>query len=115
MAGSSSCIKEVRQDGSAAVVSLTGEIDLHHTPEVHKTLVAVCDRKPTRLVVDLAEVTYIDSSGIGTLVEVFRRVNGYQGKLVLCGLNERVRGVFEITKLDRFFKICNTQAEALAA
>ena len=114
MAASSSCVKEIRRPDQAVVGALTGEIDLHHTPEVHKALVAVCQEKPARLVINLEDVSYIDSSGIGTLVEVFRRVKGYQGQLSLCGLNERVYSVFEITKLDHFFKIFDSEAEALA-
>ncbi len=115
MADTSDTVKEIRQKGTAMVVALAGEVDLHHTPDVHKALVAACQDKPTRLVVNLGSVTYLDSSGIGTLVEVFRRVNGYGGKLILCGLNDRVHSVFEITKLDRFFKIYATEAEALSA
>ncbi len=115
MAEASGTVKEVRQAGTATVVALAGEVDLHHTPDVHRALVDACQEQPKKLVVNLKSVTYLDSSGIGTLVEVFRRVNGYGGKLVLCGLNERVHSVFEITKLDRFFKICETEAEALSA
>ena len=114
MAGASNYVKDVRQEGTTAVVALAGEIDLHHTPEVHKALIEVCQRKPARLVIDLEAVTHMDSSGIGTLVEVFRRVHAYEGKLGLCGLNERVHNIFEITKLDHFFHIYDTQAEALA-
>jgi len=113
MTNSSNCIKEVRKEGAAIVVTLVGEVDLHCTPEVHKALVAACRSKPARLVINLAEVSYMDSSGVGTLVAVFRRVNAYQGKLALCGLNQRVYSVFEITRLDKFFDIYKTEAEAL--
>lgn len=108
-------IKAVRRNGSAIIVALAGAVDLHHTPEVHKALVAACEQRPQRLIVELTGVSYMDSSGIGTLVDVFRRVNAYKGKLVLCGMNDRVHSVFEITKLDKFFTICATEAEALAA
>lgn len=114
MADQGSCVKEVRKAGAHVVVVLRGAVDLHHAPEVHKALVAACEQRPVRLIVNLAEVSYMDSSGIGTLVEVFRRVNGYKGVLALCGMNERVHGVFEITKLDKFFKIYSTESEALA-
>ncbi len=114
MADVSGAVKEVRRQGDATVVTLVGEVDLHHTPDVHRVLVSACQEKPKTLVVNLASVTYLDSSGIGTLVEVFRRVNGYGGKLALCGLNDRVYSVFEITKLDRFFKIYANEAEALS-
>ena len=108
------CIREVRHSGQDIIVVLNGAIDLHHTPDVHRALVAACDEKPRVLVVNLADVTYMDSSGIGTLVEVFRRVNAYRGRLALCGMNERVHSVFEITKLDKFFRIVATESEALA-
>ena len=111
---SSSCVKDVRKEKAVVVVALTGEIDLHHTPEMHKTLVTICQKQPAQLVINLEDVSYIDSSGIGTLVEVFRRINGYKGKLALCGLSDRVHSVFEITKLDHFFKIFDTEAEALS-
>jgi len=108
-------VKEVRRDNSTTVVVLTGDIDLHHTPEVHQTLIDVCMEKPDRLVINLSQVDYMDSSGVGTLVEVFRRVNAYKGKLHLCSMNERVRSIFEITKLDQIFKIYATEEEAMAA
>jgi len=114
MPDSQDCVKEVREQGDAIVVALGGEIDLHRTPAVHKALVAACDRKPARLVINLDAVAYMDSSGIGTLVEVFRRVNAYRGKLALCNINQRVHSVFEITRLDQFFEIYDTEAEALA-
>ena len=101
-------------DAMAAVVALTGDIDLHHTPGVHQAIVNICERRPALLVIDLRDVHYMDSSGIGTLIEIFRRVNGYGGRLIVCGLNERVRSVFEITRLDKFFKIVSSVEEALA-
>lgn len=115
MAEPSKIVREVRREGDAAVVVLAGEVDLHHTPEVHKALITACQQEPKRLVINLESVSYLDSSGIGTLVEIFRRVNGYGGKLALCGLSDRVHSVFEITKLDKFFKIYDSEPEALSA
>jgi anti-sigma B factor antagonist len=115
MADVSGTVKGVRRNGTTTVVVLAGEVDLHHTPEVHKALVVACQEQPKKLVVNLESVSHLDSSGIGTLVEVFRRVNAFGGKLLLCGLNDRVHSVFEITKLDTFFNIFGTEAEALSA
>lgn len=114
MADNGDCVKQVRNNGRDICVVLCGAIDLHHAPNMHKMLVAACERKPRRLVINLTEVSYMDSSGIGTLVEVYRRVNGYNGDLRLCGMNDRVYSVFEITKLDKFFKIFSTESEAMA-
>jgi anti-anti-sigma factor len=115
MADASKVVRQVREESNATVVVLAGDVDLHHTPEVHKALVEACKRQPAWLVINLEGVAYMDSSGIGTLVEVFRRVNGYGGTLALCGLNDRVMSVFEITRLDKFFKIFATEQEALSA
>jgi len=114
-ADASSLVKEIRKVDSATVVVLSGDVDLHHSPELHTQLVEVTDRRPKRLMLDLTDVPYMDSSGVGTLVEVFRRVSAYKGKMVLFGLTDRVRSVFEITKLDKFFTICDTEAQAAEA
>ncbi len=105
-------VKGVRKSGDATIIELIGDVDLHHSPALHAALVELANERPRRLVLDLTAVPFMDSSGVGTLVEVFRRVNKYEGKMVLCGLTTRVRSVFEITKLDRFFTICDTAEQA---
>jgi anti-sigma B factor antagonist len=114
MADDATVVKEVRQQDDAVVVSLQGDIDLNTAPEVHKTLVDVCQDEPKRIVVNCRDVSYIDSSGIGTLVEVFRRARSFDGKLLLCCLNDRVYSVLEITRLDKIFAVYKSEAEALA-
>ncbi|MBN2562576.1 MAG: STAS domain-containing protein [Phycisphaerae bacterium] len=110
-----SLVKEVRKTGNATVVALSGDVDLHQSPDLHARLVEIISERPRRLMLDLREVPYMDSSGVGTLVEVFRRVTAYKGKMVLFGLNSRVRSVFEITKLDRFFTIRESEEQAAEA
>jgi anti-sigma B factor antagonist len=114
-ADTNNLVKDVRKTPEATTVVLTGEIDLNHSPTLHSALVEVTNERPKKLLLDLREVPYMDSSGVGTFVEVFRRVNAYKGKMIIFGLNDRVRSIFEITKLDRFFKICTSEEEALKA
>lgn len=108
-------VKDVRTADGATVVALSGDVDLHHSPALHATLVQLAGDRPRRLMIDMSEVPYIDSSGIGTFVEVYRRVAAYKGKMVFFGLNDRVKSVFEITKLDKFFTICDSEAQAVEA
>lgn len=115
MAGDLESVKDVRNVDAAVVISLSGDIDLYHNQEVRRALLDVSAREPSRLVVNLDDVTYMDSSGVGTLVEVYRRLRRHGGHLHLCGMNDRVRSVFEVTKLDQFFSIHETEAEALSA
>jgi anti-sigma B factor antagonist len=106
-------VARIHQQGDASVVEVHGEVDMHRSPELHQLLREVCQGRPAKLVVDLSRVEYMDSSGIGTLVEIFRRVKGFEGQMMLVALQPRVRGVFEITKLDKFFTIHDSVAEAL--
>ncbi|HUN80458.1 MAG TPA: STAS domain-containing protein [Phycisphaerae bacterium] len=106
-------VKDIRKTPEATTVVLSGDIDLHHSPQLHSALVEVTNERPKKLLLDLRDVPYMDSSGVGTFVEVFRRVNAYKGKMVIFGLNPRVRSIFEITKLDRFFTLAETEEQAL--
>jgi anti-sigma B factor antagonist len=109
----STVLKEVRQDGAATIAVPTGEIDLQRSPALYEEFMAICAKSPERLIIDLREVGYMDSSGVSTLVEVFRKVRDYGGQLVLLAPGERVRSMFEIAKLDQFFSIADTEEEAL--
>jgi anti-sigma B factor antagonist len=115
MTPNTSLVREVQKTPEGTLVVLTGDVDLRQSPTLHAALVDIAAERPRRLILDLSEVPYMDSSGVGTLVEIFRRVSAYKGKMVLFGLNPRVRSVFEITKLDKFFTITETRDQALAA
>lgn len=102
----------VHGDGPVEVVSIRGEVTLRSVPELHAALLEVVQRRPERLILDLSEVPYMDSSGIGTLVEIKRRLEKQHGQLVLAALQPRVRGLFEITRLVQFFTIAGGVDEA---
>ena len=96
------------------VLPLKGEIDLHVSPSVTASLNAMIEKKPRRLVVDLSDVTYIDSAGLAALIEAMQKVEGYSGKFLLAGLQETVRSIFEISRLDQVFRIFPDADAALA-
>jgi anti-sigma B factor antagonist len=108
-------IKDVYRSPEGSIVVLSGEIDLRQSPNLHARLVEIVANRPRRMILDLAEVSHIDSSSVGVIVEIFRRVSAYRGKMVLFGLSPRVRSIFEITKLDKFFTIVDSRDQALAA
>jgi anti-sigma B factor antagonist len=106
-------VKQVQKIGNTTIVSLTGEIDLYSSPLVGRTLTQVAaDRTPT-LAVDLSEVPYMDSSGVATIVAALQKVKKYNGRLVLAGMSDRVRSVFEIARLTQLFDICGDVREIL--
>jgi anti-sigma B factor antagonist len=97
------------------VLPLEGEIDLHVSPRIAASLGAMIEQKPPRLVVDLSAVSYIDSSGLAVLIEGMQNVEAYGGKFFLVGLQENVRPIFEIARLDQVFLIFPHVDAALAA
>ena len=83
---------------------------------------AGCDVQPVTLstnidpcLIDMENVTFVDSSGLATLIEALQRMSGYQGNLVLCGLSTTVRGVFELANLDSIFQIKANRDSALGS
>jgi anti-sigma B factor antagonist len=97
------------------VLPLEGEIDLHVSPRVSASLGAMIENKPPRLVVDLSKVSYIDSSGLAVLIEGMQNVEAYGGKFILAGIQENVKPIFEIARLDQVFLIFPHLDAALAA
>ena len=96
------------------VLPLNGEIDLHVSPSVTASLNEMINKKPERMVVDLSDVSYIDSAGLAALIEAMQKVEGYGGKFMLAGLQETVRSIFEISRLDQVFQIFPDAGAALA-
>ena len=97
------------------VLPLKGEIDLHVSPIVTASLTAMIEKKPERMVIDLSDVTYIDSAGLAALIQAMQKVEAYGGKILLAGLQETVRSIFEISRLDQVFQIFPDADTALAA
>jgi anti-sigma B factor antagonist len=100
-------------DGTT-VVDVTGEIDVYTAPALREKLTALVDDGHVDLVVDLTEVRFMDSTGLGLLVGVLKRVRGLDGRLQLVIDSERLLKVFRITALTQVFTIRETVDEALA-
>lgn len=104
---------EVRQQGRATVLATHGEVTAFSSPALRQAIRDATGSKPALVVLDLSGTPYIDSSGVATLVEALQIVNRYGGRLVLVGMNARVRGVFEIARLDTVFALAASVEEAL--
>lgn len=102
-----------RFDGGIGL-ALVGEIDLARSPDLRLRLREEVDAKPKRIVIDLTKVTYMDSSGVATLVEALQRAKASGTRLLLCGLQPKVRSIFTISRLDTVFEIAATADDAKA-
>lgn len=98
------------------VLPLEGEIDLHVSPLIAASLREIITAQPAQLLIDLSHVTYVDSSGLAVFIEAMQSVTKYGGKFGLVGIQETVRSIFEIARLDQVFRIFpNLEAASLAA
>ncbi|MEE8104419.1 MAG: STAS domain-containing protein [Planctomycetota bacterium] len=105
--------REERNGG--ILLDVAGNVDIYTSPELRGELKAAIDAKCPRIVVDMARVTFVDSSGLATLIEGLQRVKTFNGRLVLCALPKTVLGVFQLSNLDTLFEIAPDRDAAFAA
>lgn len=102
----------VRKCEDRVVVAPSGDVDLSTSRELQGRLREAMNGRPPLVVVDLGQVPYMDSSGVATLVEAMQIARKQSTKLVLCGMQDKVRSIFEIARLDRVFTIVSDEQAA---
>jgi anti-sigma B factor antagonist len=110
----SELVAAARKEGDAVVVAVRGEVDLHNSPLLRGDLLELINREaPARLVLNLSEVPYMDSSAVAVLVESLQKIRKTGGRVFLTGLQPRVKGLLEIARLGTIFVIVADESEAL--
>jgi anti-anti-sigma factor len=107
-------VKGVDRTDAGVVVHLAGELDLYNAHVVREALLACCAETPRRLVVDLADVSFVDSTALGVFIEARSRLDDRQA-FVLAGPGGETQRALEISGLDRHFNVHATVDEALAS
>ncbi len=95
----------IRKEGDVCVVGVEGQLIVGNRQELKQLVQDALERGERRFVVDFSETGYIDSSGLGVLVSLSKRIRELGGELRLSHLNEDLRTLFELTKLDTLFQI----------
>ena len=103
---------EIKHEGDVAVVALTGDVDLESSPTV-RTALLECVGSKSRVLVDMSAVSYIDSSGVASLVEAFQTARKSETNFALVQVSEAAMRVLELARLDRVFSIHPTVADGL--
>jgi anti-sigma B factor antagonist len=98
---------QVREEQGSLVVSLEGDVDLEHSPKAREILLD-CAAKKQSIFVDLSAVTYIDSSGVASLVEAYQTCRQQGTKFALVAVNPSALRVLELARLDKIFTIHET-------
>jgi anti-sigma B factor antagonist len=102
------------KDGTE-VVNVVGEIDIYTAPRLRELLIELASKGNYQLIVNLEEVGFLDSTGLGVLVGGLKRVRPHDGSLDLVCTQERILKIFRITGLTKVFGIYQTVDQAIAA
>jgi anti-sigma B factor antagonist len=102
-------------DAERHVVAVRGEIDLFTAPELKSALSEAIESGHTRIVVDLTDTTFLDSTALGVLIGTVKRLRSRDGRLTIVNVDDNIAKTFEITGLDQIFPISPTRDEAIAA
>ena len=96
------------------IVEVEGELIVGNRQELKDKVLGRLEEGDRRFLIDFTASSYIDSSGLGVLVSLSKKIREAGGALRLAGLNEDLRTLFELTKLDTLFQIADTRARALS-
>jgi anti-sigma B factor antagonist len=102
-------------DADRHVVAVRGEIDLFTAPELKQKLTDAIESGKNRIVVDLSDTTFLDSTALGVLIGAVKRLRSREGALVIVNVDQNIAKTFEITGLDQIFTILSTRDDAIAA
>lgn len=80
-------------------VNVEGEIDAYTAPKLREAVFPLSEKENVKIVIDLSGVSYMDSTGLGVIVGVFKSVRTHKGEFKLIGLSERLKRLFDITGL----------------
>ena len=98
-----------------AVIKLSGRLDMNYSPDLRKAALSLYTRRECKeLTIDFASVSYIDTSGLATLVEILLIAKERGAQLTLSGLNETVRYLLNVNGLTAFFRIEGSARENLS-
>jgi anti-sigma B factor antagonist len=102
-----------RRDDETTIFDVSGDIDFANSPDIRQSVLhEIREARVPRVVVNLSQVPYIDSSGVATLIEGLKASRDLGSRFILFGLSTSAR---QLSRLNKVFEIYNNEAEALAA
>ncbi len=103
----------ISKQNDVTIVEVTGQLIVGNRQELKDAVLKELEKGSRKFLVDFSDTAYIDSSGLGVLVSLSKKIRERGGELRLSNLNEDVRTLFELTKLDTLFRIADTRDSAL--
>lgn len=104
---------EIKDISEHKVLQVSGEVDLYNVSELKKALFSITDGNFTSVVVDMKNVNYMDSSGIGALVAGQKKMKAHGGKFALINIHDDVLNILKLATLDKFFQIYESEDDLI--
>ncbi len=104
---------EIRVEGKYLVVSLRGELDVESSQEMKNEVRKQISSEAPNVVIDLTNVSYVDSSGLGTLIALQKDARFNGGSLSIVGASQQIRRVMKMTNLDKLFELYDNLNEVI--
>jgi len=104
---------QVSKNDDVTLIEVEGQLIVGNRQELKQQVLEQLEGGDQKFVIDFANTGYIDSSGLGVLVSLSKKIREQGGELRLSSLNEDLRTLFELTKLDTLFRIADDKAQAL--
>lgn len=106
---------EVKKQNDITVINVEGQLIVGNRQELKQKILEELEGGARKFLIDFTNTGYIDSSGLGVLVSLSKKIREQGGELRLANLNEDLRTLFELTKLDTLFQISDSREEALSS
>ncbi|MHC5529025.1 anti-sigma factor antagonist [Priestia megaterium] len=101
---------DIQKDGQAYRIKLAGEIDAYTAPKLKEKFMEITEHTETEIIVDLTDVSYMDSTGLGVFIALLKANKKNNGSLKFVGVSERIKRLFDITGLTDILNV-NSQVE----
>lgn len=108
-------IESIEKVNDTIIVVMKGTLDISKQGRFKDELLKQVPSDKTKLILDFQEVNFIDSACLGALISIVRTLRNRGGDVLLFGLQNEVRSIFQITRLDKVFKVFETRQDALTA
>lgn len=93
----------VRKHADIFILDIHGELDLYNTSNIKDAFQRMVEKQAKKFIINLDNVTYLDSSGLGSLIQIHHQAELNSFHLVFCNIHSQTRKVFELTRLSKFF------------
>ena len=104
---------KIRKNGEIYIIDVNGEMDLYNSYKLKELVMKMLEKNVKNFIINLEQVDYIDSSGIGALIYICSTMKKMNLKFAISNVHGSVKKVIELTKLMGYFPIANSVAEAL--